>query len=347
MKTVLKDALTAIQLKMLSQRAVKGKLNALISQAATTIPNLKNAPVPYDLGEVSKHHSASRDDIVFVTSRFRSGSTFLWNIFRNTEGFTAYYEPFNERRWFDIQARGDNVDSTHRGVNDYWSEYNGMEALSEWYCEDWIRHHLLMESNDYNPAMLSYINHMVEQAGNRPLLQFNRIDFRLGWLKANYPNAKFLHLYRHPRDQWCSFLTNPQLMNKETITESYVDGFYLNVWCDDLSATFPFLDSEKTPHPYQRFYYLWKLSYLFGKFYSDLSFSFEELTRQPESTLAKIFEVLDVKNPPMDRLCGLIEAPEPDKWRQYADPDWFEALEQECEYTLDAFFRVIAVEEKF
>ncbi len=30
---------------------------------------------------------------VFVTARFRSGSTLLWNLFRNTPEETAYYEP--------------------------------------------------------------------------------------------------------------------------------------------------------------------------------------------------------------------------------------------------------------
>ena len=38
---------------------------------------------------------------IFITARFRTGSTLLWNIFRHIEGCTAYYEPFNERRWFD------------------------------------------------------------------------------------------------------------------------------------------------------------------------------------------------------------------------------------------------------
>ena len=33
---------------------------------------------------------------IFVTSRFRSGSTLLWNIFRHIGGMTTFYEPLNE-----------------------------------------------------------------------------------------------------------------------------------------------------------------------------------------------------------------------------------------------------------
>jgi hypothetical protein len=35
---------------------------------------------------------------VFVTGRFRSGSTLMWSLFRNVPGCTAFYEPLNERR---------------------------------------------------------------------------------------------------------------------------------------------------------------------------------------------------------------------------------------------------------
>ena len=72
--------------------------------------------------ELSPSH---RSDVVIVTGRFRSGSTLLWNLFRQAGGFTAYYEPLNERRWFDPTARGDRTDSTHRNVSDYWREYDG------------------------------------------------------------------------------------------------------------------------------------------------------------------------------------------------------------------------------
>src|SRR5687768_15177301 len=96
------------------------------------------APSPYpDLGAARCDPVALGQGAIFITARFRSGSTLLWNIFRNAPGFTAYYEPHNERRWFDPACRGDRVDGTHRGVSDYWAEYQGLEDLARYYNEDW------------------------------------------------------------------------------------------------------------------------------------------------------------------------------------------------------------------
>ena len=54
-------------------------------------------------------------------------------------GCTAYYEPFNERRWFDPEQRGDRVDASHRGVNDYWKEYAHLVGLDSLYSESWAK----------------------------------------------------------------------------------------------------------------------------------------------------------------------------------------------------------------
>jgi hypothetical protein len=87
-------------------------------------------PLYEDLGySRCEAHITQHRNIIIITGRFRSGSTFLWNIFRHIEGMTAYYEPFNERRWFDPRLRGDRVDQKHKYVEDYWREYDGLEML--------------------------------------------------------------------------------------------------------------------------------------------------------------------------------------------------------------------------
>jgi hypothetical protein len=166
-----------------------------------------------------------KSQAVFITSRFRSGSTLLWNIFRQEEGFTSFYEPFNERQWFNLDKRGSFVDKSHRGVSDYWTEYEKMSALTKMYNEEWIRHNLYLDKTAWQPEMRSFIDGIISESPNRPVLQFNRIDFRLPWLRHIYPNAKFIHLFRHPRDQFCSFLTDKKLMNKDDLETHYVDNF--------------------------------------------------------------------------------------------------------------------------
>src|SRR5262249_12587557 len=147
-----------------------------------------------------------RGDAILITARFRSGSTLLWNIFRHVDGCVAFYEPFNERRWFDPACRGQHVDPSHKQVDDYAREYEGFEQLAEYYRDEWIGRNLFMDEASWDPAMKQYVDLLINEAPGRPILQFNRIDFRLPWMRRHYPAAKIVHLYRHPRDQWCSSL---------------------------------------------------------------------------------------------------------------------------------------------
>jgi len=335
MKKALKKMMVDMTAKLLQQPSIEQQLDDNARHCAQSLPALNNLVSPY----ASKHAqftpvTSERDDIVFITSRFRSGSTLLWNLFRQTPDCSAYYEPFNERQWFNEHMRGDNVDNTHRGVDDYWAEYNGLNQLSDTYNEDWIRKSLYMSAQSWDPQMKRFIEQMIEAAPGRPVLQFNRIDFRLPWVKHHFPNAKIVHLFRHPRDQWCSFLTDQQLMNKDDVHNTYQDAFYLDVWCRDLAKHYPVLDKINTPHPYQRFYYLWKLSYLHGLAFSDLSLSFENLTSAPKTVISDMFTALNMDTNKVEPLVGVIKAPPAERWRKYADENWFAQHEYICEQNL-------------
>ncbi len=132
-------------------------------------------------------------------------------------------------------------------------------------------------------------------------------------------------------------LTDKKLMNKDDVEHSYIDGFYLNTWCNDLAKFFPFLDQRITPHPYQRFYYLWKLSYLYGKNECDQCIALEELTQQPKQILQDLFKELGIKDKYLNKATAVLDKPRLNKWKQYADNEWFEKLEQECEENLTIF----------
>jgi len=334
MQQKLKERLIGVFAKFIEQPKIEKKLVELIWGSEKANKNITNGLNPY-FSHTSNAAISERDDIVFVTSRFRSGSTLLWNLFRETGLCTSYYEPFNERRWFDSDLRGENIDKTHLGVANYWAEFDNMEDLDQFFEEDWIRHNLMMDESSINMKMKSYIEQLVSRANKRPVLQFNRIDFRLSWIKQNFPNAKILHLYRHPRDQWCSFLTDSKVMNKDQVQDTYRDAFYLDLWCADLYKHFPILDKKITPHPYQRFYYLWKLSYLYGKQYSDLSISFENLTTDTVNVIGKIMQTIKLNNVPIEKLCNIVSPPAPERWKNYADEEWFSKHEKVCERNLN------------
>ena len=324
----------------IAEEALRGLLRA--GAPFTPDDPLRTHQVYAELGRPRAERPARRGRPIFITGRFRSGSTLLWNIFRQVDGCTAYYEPFNERRWFEPAARGSRVDTTHLGVTDYWREYDGLEHLGQHYDERWSDRHLYMEADAWNPAMKAYVRAIIAAAPRRAVLQFNRIDFRLPWFRANFPDATIVHLFRNPRDQWCSSLVDPRSFPSDRHLSQFEphDHFYLLNWARDLKYRFPFLDERFVTHPYQLFYFIWKLSYLFGVEYAHYSIALEHLVRNPERELLALMRAVDIDTFDLNRLERCVADQRPGKWRDYADNDWFAAHESWCETVLDEFFGV-------
>lgn len=345
-RDLLKSWLFGLMERMLEHdrgRAILARaLGGLPRRYPDTLPRGSSISTPYaDVGRASGAMGPScRSDIVIVTGRFRSGSTLLWNLFRQAGGFTTYYEPFNERRWFDPRVRGEHTDSTHRNVSDYWREYDGLEILGRFYREDWIRRHLLMDEQSWDPEMKRYVDTLIDRAPGRPALQFNRIDFRLPWFRRHYPNATYIHIFRHPRDQWCSTLQGDlaRLPKNASFAEfTPFDKFYLRMWAEDLKYHFPFLEESHNQHPYRVHYYLWKLSYLFGTKYCDHSVQFETLLEDPCEEIARLLESVGAEPRDPGELKSIVAGPPVVKWREYADDVWFREHEAACEAVLADF----------
>ena len=313
-----------------------------------TLPDAgPRGPVYPGLGTFDPTPRASlRSDAIFISGRFRCGSTLLWNIFRNIDNCTAYYEPLNERRWFDPRARGGHTDDSHRNVSDYWREYEGLEALGEHYREGWVRKDLFMDEGFYDYNLYKFISILIEKSAGRPVLQFNRVDFRLPWLRARFPGASVVHLYRHPRDEWCSTLRDDlaEVARRRDDPGPLGYGqFYLGDWARDLAHHFPFLLEGPAIHPYKVHYFIWKLSYLFGEKYSMHSLRYEDLIADPRPRLEGMFRALGIEQYDLDRIEALVSPPESGRWRQIADDDWFRRHEETCEAVLADYLTSVAI----
>ena len=327
-------ARTAPVLVALSEHLERSSVIRSVSRLGLT--NIKspysNLPVP------EPSVSRARDDVVFITGRFRAGTTALWNAFRSLPDVTAYYEPFNERRFFDAGVRGDHVDSTHLGVSDYAAEYDGLGCLADFYRESWIEQNLYMSEDSFDPDMQRYVEILVEEAKGRPVLQFNRIDFRLPWLRRKFPHAFFLHIHRCPREQWLSVVTHGAGRKSVTHAEPFVDVFYQRRWLNDLRHAFPFLAVADGVHPYVGFYLLWKTSLIFGDTFADLSVSLDDLVESKEETLKRIGEAAGIGHDDLQIMGRAIQARRAQVWTSYADVRWFEHHEAMAERAIQGFF---------
>ncbi|NLX56070.1 MAG: sulfotransferase [Planctomycetaceae bacterium] len=274
---------------------------------------------------------------VFITARFRSGSTLLWNLFRHMPGITAYYEPLHPTLQLPSAARVPVGDPTHYGVDNYWSEYERIEGLENWYTEPWHARNLYLDALDWKPALMAYLQVLIRSAPARPVLQFNRVDFRLDWLRHVFPDALLVHLFRHPRDQWLSALRKPDAFGPADSLEQFVhhDHFFLQEWVRDLATHFPVLDWQIVEHPYRMFYLLWKLSYIWGKAYSGLSVAYEQLLATPRATLGELCEYAGLDRQLVPQIAALVRSSGNSKWRTYADATWFAAHERAAEALLD------------
>jgi hypothetical protein len=312
-------------------------LDGLTDRRLMPVDAPPESPYP-ELGRAARVEDGGTAAPIFITARFRSGSTLLWNLFRHVDGCTAYYEPENERRWFDPAVRGTRVDATHQGVEDYWREYEGMEDLGRYFHAEWTVNRLYMDGDAWDPDLRRYLSELIARARGRAVLQFNRMDFRLPWLRAHFPEARVVHLVRHPRDQWCSALVDPGRVPRDVETRDFGphDHFYLLSWARDLKYQFPFLDERTEPHPYRLFYYLWKLSYLYGITYADRSVRFEDLTADADGQIAGMMAAVGQVAYDAARLRALVQRVPP-RWDRFAPDSWYRAHEEACEATLQGF----------
>ncbi len=84
------------------------------------------------------------------------------------DGCRSYYEPLNERRWFDPASRGNRIDPTHRGVDDYWREYEGLTELGQWHRADWTIRSLFMDESAWDADLQQYFSRLIESGVTGP-----------------------------------------------------------------------------------------------------------------------------------------------------------------------------------
>jgi len=272
---------------------------------------------------------------IFIVGRFRSGSTLLWNIYDRAEGCRAYYEPLHDN--LPAHIRYTPPMESHRGVEDYWRSYRPIEQEIE------KRHRpafgltrLVLEADDHWPDLEKYIRFLIDAAGDdTPVLQFNRADFRLQWLKARFPMARIVYLHRDVRESYYSMVRH--LLPRYTDDPNRANVYELIEWCASLRDVFPFVADAAIQTLYQRHVYLWKLSRLMGERMAGcvLSFDSDLIVNQGAAAFAKLVEAGCFDPSRIDEAASLIQPIDTGSWSLLHEEPWFEAVESRCEQVLD------------
>jgi hypothetical protein len=255
-------------------------------------------------------------------------------MFRHMPGCMSFYEPCNDLLVTHVEHETKAL-PTHRKVASYWDEYQPIldEARAR-HSMDFGLTRLSLEPQDEHAALERYLRFLLEAAGaKRPVLQFNRVDFRLGWLRRRFPEARILHLTRNSRDIWYSMVRDlPENGWKDAQANTNYD---LVLWSLSLYHAFPFLFSPLVSTSYHRHYLLWRLSGLAGERMADLTLDFDrDVLGDTAATVLRLAEFAGQQDVPVDEIAGLVIAPERGRWADLADEQWFAAAEAECDVLL-------------
>ena len=229
----------------------------------------------------------SMNRIVFLSAQIRTGSTFMWHLFKTTGEYTTYFEPDLPNLFEFMKLLPLPLERLHHyHVNSYWDEYRTLEMLPELHSAivDEIKTRICLSRDDCAFAFKRYLDYLIKSAKKTPMLQFNRSEFRLLWLRSQYPDSTIVHLWRNPRDQWASMLlgTRPQYIFEEFNNKILY-----------LRKVFPVLSSAK--NLYQVHYLYHKLSKIAGKAHSTLSLCYDSLIQDPHRNFNLLFELCQIK----------------------------------------------------
>ncbi len=240
-------------------------------------------------------------NLVFVTGDFCSGSTLLFTLFRQTGQYYCLYEPLHELlpEFLVWNLRPDPQDN-HFFVKSYYDEFRGFTHARELHDPKWGASQLHIPADAEAPELYRYISYLVGSSfGRAPRVMFkeNRLPFRLGWIRANFPSAKIVHIHRPKEDQWKSIVRRVQQHHgREDVGQDKVGftGFNIATWCEDLKHVYPQLDARNFKTGFERFSMLWQLSYDENRKYSDISIDYRDLQRDFHRTADRLWECLGV-----------------------------------------------------
>jgi hypothetical protein len=279
--------------------------------------------------------------VIFISGRFRSGTSMLWNVFNQLPQYTAWYEPLHPNLRSHIQYVKPKVD--HIGIDNYWHNYHDLTNFEDYYSPDFGQSRLFLEKHEEYKGLKDYIQYLIDHSDGVPVLQFNRVDLRLSWLKNNFPQATIISIKREAYPLWIS--SRKHIQNQvDKVNESFSDAYDLMQWSVDLAQQFPMLQAQSKRHGYFRHYFIWKLTQMMAKQHNDLSLSLEKDFFHTQNGIEKLSQQFSWNTETQQKAQSLVAKPQSLHQKNTKDvPVEISDLENE----IDALFELTGLNQLF
>ncbi|MDY7573969.1 DUF4214 domain-containing protein [Actimicrobium sp. CCI2.3] len=236
---------------------------------------------------------------VFIHSLWRSGSTYLFSVFRrSTDGYWCYQEPVHEIALLSkdspenlLSFVGDRMRALrHPALTDsYFLEL--YEVAAHW--REVITKPMIYDeyfSTQTENRLMDYLTALITHAKGRPVIQECRTSCRVGAIKKAL-GGTHIYLWRNPWDQWWSYkstyyfdLTSQLILNApghpDVIARLKKEIGFECFHSNDINQELAYFDRNRlsAEHSYLVFYMLWCLGLFEGIDHADQLLNIDTLS---------------------------------------------------------------------
>lgn len=263
----------------------------------------------------------------------------LWNWFRLLPNSRAYYEPTNpilkQLIKFDPKP---NPEHRHHHVDSWVTEYQELTDFNDLFRPYFSDLDLYLSAESKSNELEKYLKYLFNAPYDLVVVKDLNMHFRGDWLKKIFPEIEIVYLKRSPRVIWTSSLRIIEKTYSDFKQRYNYGNEQLTAYQNDLESTFPFLAGNFCPHPYYRFYFICRLADFFNKTHARVFLDYDQLIKDPESTLSSMFDKLEIKTDVKALLAKAPVIPSPTTIpKELSSGLSFEKVEEECEEILKSF----------
>lgn len=181
-------------------------------------------------------------DPILIHSLFRSGSTYVWNKFREHDRYFCYYEPLH-KLLLDIDSEGLNYYDKELAIcvlkhpfieAPYFEEYRKLLRKGTMVGVPYMKKLFISEdfcNNNKNHPLREYLDYLITHSEDKiPVMKFNRAPLRIKWFQHTYKDGLNIYLVRNPRDNWQSKVSHANRIDSFFYPWIYLERVKTRIW---------------------------------------------------------------------------------------------------------------------